>query len=130
MWMSICTCRLLKINFVILKGTAFISSKSRFNLAVMIWLSYQDARCQKCRQTDRQTTFQLYIIITSVPALSCRCMHPLTYLDCYVSLVYRGVCLHCTGMLLGQVQVTAGLHGIQSTYLSDCEDSDYLLHKA
>ena len=30
-WMSNHTCRLLKVNFVILKGTAFISSKYRFN---------------------------------------------------------------------------------------------------
>ena len=32
MWMIYCTCRLLKTNFVILKGTAFILSKSHFNL--------------------------------------------------------------------------------------------------
>ena len=35
--------------------------------------------CKKCR-TDRQTD--------SIPALSCRCMHTLAYLDCYISLVY------------------------------------------
>ena len=28
------------------------------------------------------------LILASVPALSCRCMHTFAYLDCYISLVY------------------------------------------
>ena len=50
-------CRLVKINFVFLKDTAFISSKSDFD------------QCTDClvisvpkMQTDRQTAFQLYIM--------------------------------------------------------------------
>ena len=52
--------------------------------------SYQ--RAKKCRQT----AFQLYIysLLAGVPALSCRCMHALTYLDCYVSLVYLVCCTY------------------------------------
>ena len=72
-------CRLVKVKF--LKDTAFILSKSHFD------------QCTYCgnisvpkMQTDRQITFQLYIVDTlvSVPVLSCRSLNmPVCTYDSY-----------------------------------------------
>ena len=85
--MSNCTCRLLKTNFVILKDTAFISSKSRLNLC-------RHGLVISVTQTDRRTDgfSALYSRLASVPALSCRCIYDLTYLVCYTSQVYLVCC--------------------------------------
>ena len=58
-------CRLVKINFVFLKDTAFISSKFRFDQCTdcrVISVPKLQMDRQTDMQTDGQTTFQLYIV--------------------------------------------------------------------
>ena len=50
-------CRLVKINLVFFKDTAFISSKSRFDRCWHSWVMSIPKM-----QTDGQTAFQLYIV--------------------------------------------------------------------
>ena len=60
-----CSRRAPGLKTLILKDTAFISSKSRFNPCRL--LSYQHAKCRGTnRQTDRQVAFQLYIVHNSI----------------------------------------------------------------
>ena len=66
-WLSYRMCRLLKINFVILKDTAFILRKSHFNPCWHGW-----DICVPKMQMDRWTAFKLYIYSISFSQL---CTH-------------------------------------------------------
>ena len=78
-WMSNRTCRLKNI----LRGPRGLSFHfEQVPLQSMLTRLRYRRDGQTDRQTDGQTAFQLYIVdrLASVPALSCRCMHDLTYL--------------------------------------------------
>ena len=101
-WMSNCTCRLLKINFGILKDTAFISSKSRVNPCWHGW----DISVPKSAdgRTDRQTAFQLYIVETS----KCTCpivqVHAWSYLPILLHLLSLLSLLYLPSFCLASLQ--------------------------